>query len=213
VGTRRVRALLDSDRRAANEVRPEFEEIRLRTAPYVVPLRLRLKRSFREDERVRVGSLILGASLLVVLLSSLMTSLGTARASHDAARPPQLAMPETTLVRSSMLALSHQPRALAAAEQAAALQGVRDRLQHARRVLAMQDEEAAGRARDLLEQLVRDRPEDGRVYATLAEACLRLADAHCAREAVANAMARQPRRAKYRALAASIERTFAERRE
>ncbi|HEX6244365.1 MAG TPA: tetratricopeptide repeat protein, partial [Polyangiales bacterium] len=79
--------------------------------------------------------------------------------------------------------------------------------------LRVGDAEAAAKARSLLEELVRDRPKNGRAYASLAEACLRLSDARCARDAVTKAVARQPRRAKYRALAGRIERTFASGRE
>jgi hypothetical protein len=221
VGTRRVRALLDSDRRSANEVRPDAEEVRLHTAEYRVPLRVYLKHRFREDERVRIGSLVLSAGIVMVLLGGLVSALGTARASHHEDSALLLGRGETMHVRSrgslargtarfDAVLVSYQPLAAGVQEAPAPEQrGVRDRLRHARRVLRLSGAEGAIRARTLLEDLVRDRPKDGRAYATLAEACLQLSDARCARDAVTQALAWQPRRAKYRALAGRIERAFA----
>jgi hypothetical protein len=209
VGTRRVRALLDGDRRAANEVRPEIEAARLDTAEYWVPLRVRLKRRLREDDRVRLGSLVLTASVSMVLLGSLVSALATARASHVEQRPRLLATDEMLHARGPAALVSYQPAAAKGREAHLPERPiVRDRLQQARRVLRSSGAEGAGRARTLLEGLVRDRPRNGRAYATLAEACLRLSDERCARDAVTKALARQPRRAKYRALAGHIQRTF-----
>jgi cytochrome c-type biogenesis protein CcmH/NrfG len=211
VGTRRARALLESDRRAANEARPCPEQTLLQTTDYTVPLLLRLKRSFREDDRVRVGSLIASASIVLVLLGSLVGALGTARASQDGARARTLATRDATHARSATPAVSYQPFAVRTLEAPPhEPEVVRDRLQRARHALRIPGKESAAKARSLLEDLLREKPRSGRAYAALAEACLRLRDASCARDAATKAVARQPRRVKYRALAARIDRMFAQ---
>ena len=182
----------------------------LHTTDYTVPLKVRLKRSFREDDRVRIGSLIASAGLVLALVRTVVSALGTARASQHEERVATVAVPETMRARSTTLPISYEPPAVPVREApAAALGAGRDRLQHARRLLRAGGAEASERARGLLEELLRARPKNGRAYAALAEACLRLADSSCARTAASKAVARQPRRAKYRALAQHIERTFA----
>jgi cytochrome c-type biogenesis protein CcmH/NrfG len=213
VGTRRVRALLDTDRRAANEARPFLEQTTLQTTDYTVPLRVRLKRSFREDARVRFGSAIASAGIVLVLVGGLVSALGTAQASQAGGDARTLATRDTTRARSATLAVSYQPLASTHETTPPALPVVRDRLQHARRALRAPGVEGAEKARALLEDLLRVRPKSGRAYAALAEACLRLEDAACAHNAVTKAVARQPRRVKYRALAVRINRTFAELQE
>jgi hypothetical protein len=208
VGTRRVRALVTSDRHSAHEQRSSAEPVVLQTTEYKVPLKLRLKRSFREDDRVRIGSLIASAGLVIALVGTVVSALGTARASQDQERGSIVVALETTRVRSTLLPISYEPPAMALDEVPASAPG-RDRLQRARQLLRASGAEGTAQARRLLEELLRARPKHGRAYAALAEACLRLADSSCARAAVSKAVARQPRRAKYKALAERIERAFA----
>jgi hypothetical protein len=159
---------------------------------------------------VRLGSLVLSVGVSLALLGSLMSTLTPARASHDEQAVLLASTGDVPRGQGLLPVVSYQPAAaLAVEDDAAAAPRVRDRLQRARRVLRISGADGAAAARTLLEQLVHDRPRDGRAYAALAEACLQLADASCAREAVTKAVARQPRRAKYRALAGRIERAFA----
>ncbi|HEX6241852.1 MAG TPA: hypothetical protein VFZ61_13180, partial [Polyangiales bacterium] len=136
MGTRRVRALLDGDRRAANEVRPEIEEIRLCTAEYEVPLRVRLKRRFREDDRVRLGSLVLSVGIVVISLGTLVSSRSTALASQDTEGAQLLLSREPLHGREPTPTVSYQPPAPpSSAAYALDRDAIPARLLRARRVL------------------------------------------------------------------------------
>jgi cytochrome c-type biogenesis protein CcmH/NrfG len=207
IGSQRLRGLLESDRLAADEVRPRSAQTPLATTDYAVPLRLRMKRRLREDARVRIGSLLASVGLVLVVLVGAI-DLTSARAGQAGATIPAPTSHEPRHLRGTALVISHQPLAAPALHVPPREHAVGDRLQRARRALRRSDAEGAARARVLLEDLLRAKPKHGRAYAALAEACLRLEDAGCARTAVTRAVARQPRRVKYRALAARIDDAF-----
>jgi hypothetical protein len=208
MASQRLRGLLDSDRSDANEARAHPAQPPLQTTDSKASLRLRMKRRFRDDPRVRIGSVLASASLVLAMLVGAIDALASARAVETAVSVPTLTSHDIAFVRSMTPLVSHQPSAVAVREAPARPYAVGDRLQRARRVLRRADAEGAAQARVLLEDLLRAKPRNGRAYAALAEACLRLEDAGCARTAATKAVARQPRRVSYRALAARIDRAF-----
>lgn len=209
VGTERLRGLLESDRLLAEEVRARAAQTPLQTTDHKVSLRLRMKRRFRENPRVYSGSLIASASLLLVLLVAVVDPLAGAKTDQTAARIVAQTSHELPRLRSTGPLVSHQPRVAPALHAPLRTHATGDRLLRARRVLRRTaGPEGAAQARVMLEDLLRAKPKNGRAYAALAEACLRLEDAACARTAATKAVARQPRRVSYRALAARVDRTF-----
>jgi cytochrome c-type biogenesis protein CcmH/NrfG len=82
-------------------------------------------------------------------------------------------------------------------------------LQRADLWLRVQTPRGDAEARQLLEPTLAELPKSAHGHAALAEACLRLDDAECARDAIQKAIQVRPRRAKYRALEAKISDTFA----
>lgn len=210
IGTQRLRGLLESDRLAADEARPRPEHRPLQTTAYKVALRRRIRQRFREDPRIRIGSVMASAGLVLAVVMSVTDPFGGVRATQTGASVALVMGHETLSVRSTAPVVSHQPLATPAPLAPPREHARRDRLQHARRVLRRAGAEGAAQARVLLEDLLRAKPKNGRAYAALAEACLRLQDAGCARTAVTKAVARQPRRVRYKALAARIDRTFAQ---
>lgn len=211
----KLRSLIALDRSHAGEARKERRGLPLTTVAYTKPLRIRLKRRWRSDRGLRrntwLGALVALAAIALWQLPSASGAGATAQAVLRAA-PGRLmqadAAPSALLVAPSSRGAPALPAAPDAVTHGPALP-VRLGLQRADLWLRVGSARGDREARNLLETALRERPDSAHGQAALAEACLRLGDATCARSAVDAARALRPWRGGYRALARKIDVAFA----
>lgn len=206
-----VRELLAVDRRGAGEMRQQELRGALRTAAFKQPIQVRVKRRWRLDRSLRrrvTWSVVLVVLTLAVclfpweLVKQVQTATPGLRALQDVLAAP-VVLPPSALVD----AAEHPQPGEAPAVTSSGLPP-RVRLQRGDLWLRIEGERAAREARELLESGLRELPQHARGQAALAQACLRLADESCARQAIGRAIEARPQRTKFRELARTIERRF-----
>lgn len=227
----RLRELLAMDRQAAGEARVAEHGAQLTTTDYHMPWRVRAKRRWRSDRRLRIA-VSSSCALLLALVALLRLPLWNASAAKAAGQSPvslRAEQPGTYALRAEPRPPKRQEKAPRAPEAApspvipsvaprapepesapyAAELSPQLRLQRADVWLNHKGQHAALEARRLLESALTDVATSAHGQAALAEACLRLEDAACARSAIAAARRIRPMRGGYRALERRIEASFA----
>jgi hypothetical protein len=236
----RLRAVVVGDRLSLRDARPRERLRALQTIAYAKPLRLWLRLRWRRNRRLRIaafsscvifvlalalGQLVARRAGVEVRTRHVLSAHGTApfdvllarrTARFDVGqRPHALTAPVQASARLAPPLPSSGVESSAKAAPSAHALSARRRLQRADLWLRVQTPRGASEARQLLESTLAARPSGARGQAhgqaALAEACLRLDDADCARRAIEKAIHARPQRAKYRALEAKISDTFAPR--
>jgi len=211
----KLRSLIALDRSHAGEARQSQRGLPLTTVAYTKPLRVRLKRRWRSDRGLRRNTWI---SVLVALASIALWQLppasdaGATAETVLRATPGRLAQADAAPSALLVAPTSRSAPALRAPPDATTSVPslpVRLGLQRADLWLRVGSARGDREARSLLEAALRERPDSAHGQAALAEACLRLGDATCARAAVDAARALRPWRGGYRALARKIDAVFA----
>lgn len=219
VEVRQLRELLATDRSSAGEARSGGDRAPLRTIDYRQPLRVRLRRRWRLDRRLRVRSAYAGLAVVLCAALCVWWNVRTPAALASASQPAQgVAQPKSAARVHSMPA---EPAAVppvgaqslptpepAVNDLPASALSAKRRLQRADLWLRVDTERGASEARALLESALHELPGSVHGQVALAEACLRLGDEGCARTAIHKAILARPWRAKYQALARDIDRTF-----
>lgn len=212
VGLEKLRAVIVVDRDAAGEARGSARRQQLAMVAYSKPLRIRWKRRWQRDRALR-RRVWTGAVASVMLIALCVVPLWTAGAKSAPQTLARADVPSAT----SRAAQSRHAATLSAStglatpvspSQPPSGLSVRRRVQRAELWLRVGSGRGDREARALLESALAEVPGDAHAQAALAEACLRLRDAECARNAVGVARTVRPWRGGYRSLSRRIEASF-----
>jgi hypothetical protein len=218
----KLRELIAVDRSDAGEARHAQSVQPLTTTVYNKPLRVVLKRRWRSDSSLRKATWT-SAALALLMLVLWQAPLWSTAGAKSALRPSPTRVRPVRELRSALPLPAAQPSAHTSFVQPAALEtsvrtapvaaepeqlSPRRRLQRADLWLRVGSARGDREARSLLESALREAPQSAHGQAALAQACLRLQDSSCARQAVKTALGLRPWRGGYRTLARKIDSAF-----
>jgi len=202
--------LLSVDRRSAGEARPAPHLTPLKTVAYTMPWRVQARRRWRSDRRLRLTSWssCLAAAAALVLWQvapwSTPSSLSSEPGVSAAARPRRAEQAASATQARQPAQDAPSPATDQTSDELPAL-SARRRLQRADLWLRVGTARADHEARALLQSALHELPSSAHGQAALAEACLRLHDQTCARDAIDEAMRLRPWRGGYRVLSRRVD--------